>query len=774
MFQKTRNVWALIFLLCTLSSFGQTKKDYTKFVNPFIGTGPHGRNSPAASYPFGLVAVGSDTRTQSSGYNYADTEINGFCQTRASGIGCSDFLDILFMPISGQLADAEKNGFATNEYKSAFSHKDESASPGYYSVILKKYDIKASFTVTNRCAYHEYQYPKGKKQQVLVDLGYGGCCGCSIYPDELVDTIMDSGIERIDDRHIQGYRISSGWAKEMHVYFYAEFSRPIKKSEIISDAKYVLGNRTKGKYVQALFQFDSQSADPVYVKVGISAVSEEGARKNLEAEIAQQTFNQVKQKTHDVWNEQLGRINMEQPLDAAQTTTFYTALYHSMFCMYTFDDVDGKYRGVDKKIHQTDGWTNYMGMLGLWDVFRAALPLQTFLNPGKMNDLMKGFISYGEQHGLLPIFPIAGNETMTMIGYHSMPVIADVYSKGIRNYDANKLFEMMKLNATRDSFGVWMKRTYGVKNYKKYGYVPADLENSSVSKTLEYSYDDFCISQMARMLGKTEDYNFYLNRSKSYKKVYDANSGFMRGRLADGSWRTPFDPLEAGHHRSDFVEGTPWQWTFFVPHDPKGLATLLGGNQKLTLKLDSLFSASSELKGAVNKGDITGLIGQYAHGNEPSHHTIYMYNFGGQPWKTQLRIRQVCSTLYNDTKDGLCGDDDTGQMSAWYVFSSMGFYPVTHGTGVFVIGAPQAGRFVMKLSNGKNFTVIAKNISKENMYIQQAYLNGKEYSKSWITYDNIMKGSTIQFVMGSKPSNWGTKTEDIPPSMSDVLGMDGK
>jgi predicted alpha-1,2-mannosidase len=762
-------IFTYIFSITSFAQFSQKNKDYTPFVNLYIGTGEHGHTTPAASYPFGMAHPGPDTRVAHSGYNYADSTIYGFTHTRLSGIGCPDLLDILFMPLSTSLEDKEKNGFDKDEYKSPFLHKDERAIPGFYSVKLQKYNIQASMTSSKRCAYHQYEYPKGKERKLLIDLIYGNCCGCTIHQDEQFDTIIRSGITIIDNKHIKGYRVSSGWAKEQHAYFYAEFSQPITKSHLVENGIYVKGNTTNGK-TQAVIDFDNSSPVPLTIKVGISSVSEEGAKKNLEGELTGKTFIQTKKENHDAWNLELYKIETSEPINTDQQTVFYTALYHSMLCMYTFDDVDGNYRGVDKKIHQTMGWTNYFGFLGFWDIFRAALPLQTLLNPVRINDLMEGCIAYFDQKGLLPIMPLAGNETMCMIGYHVMPVIADAYYKGIRKYDAEKLFEMMKYTAQRDSFGIWMKRVYGTKNYKTYGYAPADLENSAVSKTLEYAYDDYCIAQMAKMLKKNEDYEFYSNRAKSYKKVFDKSSGFMRGRLADGSWRTPFDPWEAGHHRSDFVEGTAWQWTFFVPQDPLGLAKLMGGDAVLSAKLDSLFTISSELRGDVYKGDIAGLIGQYAHGNEPSHHTIYLYNYIGEPWKAQMRLRQVLTTLYTNTPNGLSGDDDTGQMSAWYVMSSMGLYQVAHGHGVYVIGAPQFGKTVLNLINARKFTIEAKNISADNMYIQSAKLNGKNYTKTWITYEDIMNGSDLEFQMGSKPSKWGTDLADVPPSMNnDIL-----
>jgi len=762
--------FTIIPTLILATSSAQSPKDYTSFVNPFIGTGKHGHITPAASYPFGMVMPGPDTRNLHSGYTYADNFIYGFSQTHVNGVGCSEMHDVLLLPFSGDLPDADKNGFLQDEYKSGFSHTEEKAAPGFYSVKLQKYNTVASITASQRAAYYKYEYPKDKTQSLLVDLIQGACCNCTILHEEEYDTIISSAITIVDERHISGYRISSGWAKEHYVYFFMEISRPVKTSQLIVNGKYIADKKSNGK-IQAMLSFDSNSSEPLYVKIGISSVDEEGARKNLESEINNKTFDQVKAEAESAWNKELGKMEVSGPFSESQMNSFYTALFHSTFSMYTFDDVDGRYRGVDHKIHQTNGWANYIGFLGLWDVYRTALPLQTLINPSMINDLMKGFMAYYEQRNLLPIYPIAGNETMTMLGYHAMPVIANAYAEGIKNYDSEKLFEMMKSTAQRDSFGVWMKRTYGTKNYKKFGFVPSELESGSVSKTLEYAFDDYCIARMAKMMGKNSDYEFYLKRASNYKNVFDTSVGFMRGRFADGKWKSPFDPYEAGHHRQDFVEGTSWQWTFFVPHDPNGLINLVGGRKKFSAKLDSLFSVSSKITG--NPGytaDISGLIGQYAHGNEPSHHTIYMYNYAGEPWKTQMRIRQVLSTLYNNSVEGLSGDDDTGQMSAWYVMSSVGIYPVSPADGVFVIGAPQFEKAVIKLGSGKQFTILAKNISKKNMYIQFAKLNGAAYSKTWISYQDIAKGSTLEFEMGPNPSKWGANAEDSPPSMSVIRG----
>lgn len=760
-----------LLLLLTITSgnlFSQQHNEYIQKVNPFIGTGKHGHITPAASYPFGMVMPGPDTRKPHSGYAYADKFIYGFSQTHVNGVGCSEMHDVLLLPFSGDLPDKERDGFSEEDYKSPFSHDEEKASPGFYSVKLQKYNTVASITASTRAAFYKYEYPKDKSRNLLINLIAGACCNCTILLEETFDTVTTSGIRIIDEYHISGYRISSGWAKKHYVYFFMELSQPIKTSQLVADGKYVTDKKVTGK-IQATLNFDGTSSEPLYVKIGISSVDEEGAKKNLETEIKTKTFDQVKSEAESAWTKELNKVEISGPLSESQLTTFYTALFHSTFSMYTFDDVDGRYRGVDHKIHQTTGWTNYLGYLGLWDVYRAALPLHTLISSTRINDLMKSFMAYYEQRNLLPIFPIAGNETMTMLGYHAMPVIANAYAAGVRNYDTDKIFEMMKSTAQRDSFGVWMKRTYGTKNYKKFGYVPSELESGAVSKTLEYAFDDYCVAQMAKMLGKKEDYAFYSKRAANYKNMFDPSVGFMRGRSADGKWKSPFDPYEAGHHRQDFIEGTSWQWIFFVPHDPNGLIDLLGGKKIFTAKLDSLFTVSSKLTGnAGYTADISGLIGQYAHGNEPSHHTIYLYNYAGEPWKTQMRVRQVLTTLYDNTVEGLSGDDDTGQMSAWYVMSSLGIYPVSPADGVYVIGAPQFEKASVKLGNGKQFTILAKNLSKENMYIQSVKLNRTSYSKTWISYEDISKGSTLEFEMGGKPSAWGTAPEDAPPSMTTI------
>jgi predicted alpha-1,2-mannosidase len=643
--------------------------------------------------------------------------------------------------------------------------------PGYYSVLLSDYNIKVGLTATTHAAYHEYQFPESDNAHIIIDLKHSNQGSCTIHAADNFDTVKLSRIKIISPLLIEGYRISTGWAKDQQVYFYAEFSKPFASSAIWEEG-IISGDKKEGTGtdIRLCLNYATSPDEKIYARVGISAVSCAQAKKNLEAEIAGKTFEEVKGEAAAAWNLELSKIEIEGGSDRDQEI-FYTGLFHTLMYPMRSSDANGSYRGADGIIHQAVNYLHFSGVMGLWDTFRAANPLLTILNPPVANDYIRTFLSHYEQCGLLPIWVLYGNETLTMIGYHAMPVIADTYYKGIRNYDVTRVFEAMKASANRDSFGITMRQFTGTKNYKKFGYVPADLELESAAKTLEYSYDDWCIAQMAKQLGKTSDYEYFLKRAAFYKNLYDPSVNFMRGKLSDGSWNKPFNPLSSNHRRDDYCEGNAWQWTFFVPHDVEGLSKLMGGREKLAARLDSLFINDQKLSGTNVSGDISGLIGQYAHGNEPSHHIAYMYDYVGQPWKTQKLVAQIMNTMYDNTPEGICGNDDTGQMSAWYLFSAMGFYPVTHGNGVYALGTPYFPKMTIHtVSGGKSFQlkIVAKNGSAKNIYVDKVLLNGKEIDANWLDHYQLFgQNSTLVFEMSDTPNySRGTKSSAFPPSMS--------
>jgi len=744
MLKKTAIILAIVILATGCSK----KTGIDSFVDPFIGTGAHGHTYPGAALPFGMVQLSPDTRLTGwdgcSGYHYSDNVIYGFSHTHLSGTGASDYGDILFIPTTGKI-QIEK-GSAENTasgYCSTFTHDSESASPGYYSVHLDDYDIRAELTVTPRVGVHRYTFPDKKTANIIIDLTHR-------------DTVIDSGITIVGDREIEGFRRSSRWAKDQHVYFAARFSKPFDSFGIAVDDK--MEDKTKkkaqGKNIKAFVSYKAGVYKYITVKVGISGVSTEGARKNLETETLQKDFDQIKNLAAETWERALNKIRVTGGT-REQKRTFYTALYHALLNPNLYMDVDRRYRGRDLEIHKAEDFTNYT-VFSLWDTFRAEHPLLTIIEPERTVDFIRTFIAQYEQGGLLPVWELSANETFCMIGYHAVPVIVDAYIKGIRDYDVEKAYEAAKHSANRDHFGL--------QYYKEMGYIPAESEGESVSKTLEYAYDDWCIAQMANALGKGDDYRDFLRRSQFYKNLYDPSTGFMRAKMG-GTWFSPFYPAEVNFN---YTEANAWQYSFFVPHDIAGLITLMGnstaGKERLVRQLDQLFTANPETTGR-EQVDITGLIGQYAHGNEPSHHMAYLYNYANQPWKTQQRVREIMDKLYTDRPDGLCGNEDCGQMSAWYILSAMGFYPVTPGSDIYVIGTPLFPEVAVDVGGGRTFTVTATNVSQKNIYIQSAVLNGVPYGKSRLRHGDIVKGGSLVFEMGPVPNKeWGSRDDDLPYS----------
>jgi predicted alpha-1,2-mannosidase len=633
-------------------------------------------------------------------------------------------------------------------YRSRFSHKSEKAEPGFYSVLLEDYEIKAELTATTRAGMHRYTFPANDKTGLIIDLAH------TIYPDRN----PNHEFKIINNTEIAGYKGSGGWAEEQHTWFYAKFNKPFT-CVFYDNGKEIKNTETvKSKHLLAVLTFDTKNDKELLAKVGISHVDYDGALKNLEAEIKDWDFNLVRESSKQLWANELNQIQVQGGTED-EKTIFYTSLYHTAISPYTFSDVDGRYRGMDQKIHNAGGQTIYT-VFSLWDTFRGNHPLKTIIDPERNNEFVKTLLTKYDQGGALPMWELVANYTGCMIGYHSVPVIVDAYQKGIRDFDIEKAYQAMVEAASYKtdgilfpSDGVQQKLMPKSKLYnEEIGFVPCDLENQSVSKALEYAYNDWCIAQMAKELGKTEDYTRFMKRSKNYTEYYDKNTGFMRGKTSDGKWREPFNPRSSEHRVDDYTEGNAFQWSWFVPHDVEGYIELVGGKQQFIDKLDTLFSTSSELVGDHVSSDITGLIGQYAHGNEPSHHITHMYNFVGQSWKTQELTNQIMSELYFNDPNGLAGNEDCGQMSAWYVLNAMGFYSFCPGDQNYSIGRPVFEKAEIKLSNGKVFTVIAKNNTSENKYIHSAKLNGNPILKPFFTHDDILNGGTLEFEMADSPN----------------------
>ena len=721
----------LILTACT-SSQERASTDYTQYVNPFIGTDFTGNTYPGAQAPFGMVQLSPDNGLPGwdriSGYFYPDSTIAGFSHTHLSGTGAGDLYDISFMPVTLPYKEAE----APLGIHSKFSHDDESATAGYYRVLLKDYNIHVELTATERCGIQRYTFPEARAAIFL-----------NLKKAMNWDFTNDTQVEIVDSVTIQGYRFSDGWARDQHIYFRTRFSKPFTSVQIDTTAIIKDGDHI-GTATIARFDFDTQKDEQIIVSTAISGVSTEGAAKNLLAEVPDDNFDKYRNLTRDNWNRQLSKIEIVSN-NTDDKVNFYTALYHSMIAPTIYSDVDGTYYGPDKKTHKTDGWVNY-STFSLWDTFRAAHPLFTYTEPERANDMVKSFIAFYEQNKRLPVWNFYGSETDMMIGYHAVPVIVDAYLKGITDVDPEKALEACIATANIDNYR-------GIGMYKKLGYVPYNIadsynaENWSLSKTLEYAYDDYCIAKMAEKMGKKEIADEFYKRSLNYKNLYNPATSFMQPKDDKGNFIKNFSPDEYTPH---ICESNGWQYFWSVQQDIDGLIALTGGKERFAQKLDSMFtyhpSADDELPIFS-----TGMIGQYAHGNEPSHHVIYLYNAVEQPWKTQQYAAKVMHELYQNSPAGLCGNEDCGQMSAWYVFSAMGFYPVDPVSGKYEIGTPLFPEMQMHLSNGNTFTVLAPTVSKENIYIQAVKFDGKPYSKSYITHEQIMEGATLEFEMGNTP-----------------------
>ncbi len=729
-----------------------------------IGTGWNGHTFPGATLPNGMVQLSPDTKTHTwancSGYHFDDKSILGFSHTHYSGTGEGGGADILFMPTTGEVklesgeyfnekeddysdaSGSEKKAIedTRNGYRSKFSHKNEFAEPGYYSVLLDDYNVKVELTATKRVGLHKYTFPETEEANVILDLVSGNS-------DE-----ADSLFLEINGDELSGYRAATGALDgSKTIWFSAKFSRPFKSYGISVDGKLTKGmTLAKGKNVKAYFRFATKKNEVVLLKVGISSVSIDGARKNLNAELPGWDFDRVRNAAKEAWNNELSKIEIEGGTPEQQKI-FYTALYHALIHPNIDMDVDRKFRSTNKKVYTATGFDDYT-TYSLWDTHRGLHPLQTIINPARTNQFIRTFIERFEHSGEMPKMEFSGNEAASMIGYHSLPVIADAYVKGIRNYNVEKAFEGMKQLANGYRAG---KRFY-----LKYGYIPYDLEGQSVSRTLEYSFDDWCVSRLAKDFNKN-DFEYFSQRGQFYNNLFDSETGFMRPKDSEYRWKLDFDPMKISNM---YTEGNAYQYTPSVFQDIEGLIKLIGGDKAFETWLDNLFTTEMDTA-KLHIPDVTGLIGQYAHGNEPSHHIAYLYNYTGTPWKTQKLVRNVLSTMYTGDERGISGNEDAGQMSAWYVLSSMGFYSVTPGMDYYVIGSPLFDKVTIHVAGGKKFEIVAENNTPENVYIQSVTMNGQPYGKTYIKHSDIVSGAKFVFVMGDKPNkNWGVKKENRPCS----------
>lgn len=738
----------LILSACTANT---NVEDYSAHVNPFIGTGGHGHTFPGAVVPHGMIQPSPDTRIDGwdacSGYYYNDSTINGFSHTHVSGTGCCDYGDVLLMPTVGkqtyQTTDSQSQQLP---YASAFSHENESAEPGYYSVFLDRYQVKAELSASKRGAIHRYTFPASKESGFIIDLDY------SLQRQ----TNSEMEIKVLSDTEICGHKKTTYWAFDQYINFYAKFSKPFTYT-LINDS-VTMDNGKRLPICKALLQFETKKDEQVLVKVGVSAVDVKGAQNNVLSEIADWDFDKVRQHARNEWNRYLSKIDVTTT-NQEDKTIFYSALYHTGISPNLFTDADGRYLGMDLKVHQGDVKQPIYTTFSLWDTFRALHPLMTIIDPDLNTQFIQSLLKKHQEGGIFPMWDLASNYTGTMIGYHAVPVIVDAYTKGYRDFDIQEAYKACLRTAEYDTTGIKCPALVlphlmpKAKYYKNsIGYIPCDRENESVAKALEYAYNDWCISVFAESMTDFDNKDKYARFAKAYEFYFDKETRFMRGLNSKGEWRTPFNPRASTHRNDDYCEGTAWQWTWFVPHDVEGLVNLMGGENAFASKLDSLFTADSSLEGETTSSDISGLIGQYAHGNEPSHHVTHLYNYVNRPWRTQELVDSVFQSQYANRPDGLAGNEDCGQMSAWYILNSMGFYQVCPGKPVYSIGRPVFDQAVVNLTNGKKFTVMVKNNSKKNKYIESMSLNGQMLHTPFFSHQDIVDGGTLEITMSDKPN----------------------
>ena len=717
------------------------QESLAQWVDPMIGTDYHAHTYPGATLPHGMVQLSPDNGPGGwdwcGGYHSSDSTIIGFSHTHISGTGVRDLCDITLMPQVGEpvfeFGPKEQPDLG---YRSRIRHESEQAGAGYYSVFLEDPEIKAELTASLRCGYHRYTFENTDNQHVILDFNYYNG-----------NKTLKADFRVVNDRTIEGVRVVKGWAPKREVYFYAVFSEPF--SEVLAkidslDVMPVTEGEGQRVTLAAIF---NKPVKELTVQVGISSVSCEGARKNYEAEVAGKSFAQVRKEAAEAWEAELSKIRIEA--SPKEKRIFYTSLYHALVAPVVFSDVDGNYRGMDGKIHQS-GEDGHYTLFSFWDTFRAAHPLYTLIEPERNEAYIRSIIEKWKQLGMLPMWELHCNDTRCMIGYHAASVIVDAYMKGHRNFDAEEAMKAMIATAERDEFGL--------KHVRELGYIPADKEGSSVSKAVEYAYDDWCIALMAKEMGKEDIYRRYITRAQYYKNYFDATDGFLKGRYSNGEFtHDQFHATQVYHQH--YVEGNAWHYAFFAPQDVAGHIALFGGDEAYVNKLNEMFDAETP----EGHGDVTGNIGQYSHGNEPSHHAAYLYAYAGQPWKTQQHVKRIIDEMYDDTRSGICGNEDCGQMSAWYILSTMGFYQVAPGSNTYVFGTPRFADVSMKLSDGKIFRVVAENLSSDNYYIKEVRWNGQAYEKSYITHDMITSGGTLTFVMDSEPNKEFGKSPESRP-----------
>ena len=760
-----KNLTLILISIISFHCFGQNQ-NFIQYVNPLVGTKNMGHTYPGATVPFGMVQLSPETDTVQyelngkyngdvykycSGYQYDDQTIVGFSHTHFSGTGHSDLGDFLIMPTTGELklnpgtADKPESG-----YRSRFSHEKELAQPAYYKVNLDDYSIQAELTATTRAGFHQYTFPESENAHIILDL----ISGIYNYKDKNVWTFV-----RVEnDTLITGYRQTNGWARTRTVYFAMVFSKPFhnyghkKYDQSIYKGFWRKFDESTnfpemaGHNIRAYFDFKTQQGEKIKIKFALSPVSTQGALRNLQEEIPHWDFEKIKTESQQTWNNELSKIDVEM-MSQKDKETFYTALYHSFLGPITYMDVDGAYRGLDQNNHMADDFTNYT-IFSLWDTYRALHPLFNLIQPQRNGDMVRSMLEHYNQsvHHMLPVWSHYANENWCMIGYHSVSVIADALVKGSLS-DKMDYQALLEASINTSSY----KPFDGLGYYIQLGYVPEDKNSSSVSKTLEYAYDDWCIAQIAKTIGNSDIENEYLKRAQNFENVFDSNIGFMRPKLSDGSWKKDFNTLST--HGQGFIEGNAWNYSLYVPHKPEQMIRMMGGNNRFVEHLDSLFTMQIDDEHFAETEDITrdGIIGNYVHGNEPGHHIPYLYNWTDKPWKTQERVRMIMETMYSNTPDGLCGNDDAGQMSAWYIFSALGFYPVCPGSEIYNIGSPLVKSARIKLENGKEIIIEVKNQSPQHIYVQKVMFNGKIIQKLELKHSDIIKGGTITYYMGSEP-----------------------
>ncbi len=761
-----------LFLIVVASAAAAESSVAYRSVDPFIGTGEDGHTFPGAVVPFGMVQLSPDTQVRyfresykwAAGYRHEDTTLLGFSHTHFSGAGHSDLGDFLVVPVAGEVKlEPQKADAPGSGYGARFSHTTEVAQPGYYAVTLEDSRIRAELTAATRVGVHRYAFPAGAPARILLDLR------SSIY--NYAGKVLWSRLRVRADGTVTGMRETRGWAPGRQLYFAMRFSRPLVKRELLNREPAVeyRGFRTpgttpadtdaiEGRGLVGVFDFGALT-EPLVVKLALSTVSEDGAIRNLNAEVPGFDFDAVRAAAAKQWEHALNAVEVKAAPDMLRN--FYTGLYHALMAPSVAMDVDGQYRGPDNQVHRAEGFT-YVSTFSLWDTYRAEHPLLTLVQPeARTNDAVRSLIA-SRQHspyGILPVWQFQGIETWCMIGYHALPVIADAYMKGIRGYDAGAALTAMLASATYGPFG-------RLDEYMQLGYVPMDKDPEAASKTVEYAFDDWTLARMARAMGRTDVAARFEKRAANWRNTFDARVGFVRPRNSDGSFVEPFDPAKAGKD-SGFTEGNAWQYSWYQPHDEAGLIRLLGGDEKLVARLDAMFDAKVDPKDYAHVEDISGMIGQYIHGNEPSHHLAYLYVYAGQPWRTQERLKQIVESQYKPAPDGLVGNDDLGQMSAWLVFASLGFYPVAPASNEYILGRPFVDEAVLKLPGGKQFRVVAEGLNGANRYVGKVLLNGKELPRAYIRHEEIVAGGELRFVMSAAPNkDWASAAKDRPYSMT--------